>query len=143
MQGAVVIIGEKIRDIDQRRNWTQADRFQPVLQPGRAGAIFDAANNPAKKHRALRLRIGINRDRDWTRKLAHNRIDRIGFQRAQPAGGQIARNPAHAQRIWAIGGDRNINYRIHFRWIIFSQIIDKTLPDFAGWQFNNPIMLVA
>ena len=52
VQRPAAVVGHEIGDIDQRIDRAQADRGQPLLQPGRRRAVLDAANEAQCECRA-------------------------------------------------------------------------------------------
>ena len=125
-----------IGDIDQGRDRALARAFQAVLQPLGRGGVSDARDNAAIKRRATCGVIGA--DRQWAGETAGDMRRGDRFQRAEPGGGQIARDPVKPHAIRPVGGDRHIEHRIA------ALIIGETLPDrrIAG-QFKDPVVLIA
>ena len=71
----VAVIGKEICDIDQSRNRPQANGFQPVLHPLRAGPVFYTLDHAAKKDRTLPQRIFVNAHSDGAGKFTFYRGD--------------------------------------------------------------------
>src|SRR3546814_9874732 len=87
----------------QRRDGTQADGAQAVLQPLRAGAVLDAAESASGDVGAgvLALRRKVALPLDRTLEAAGHRLRRQWLQAAEAGGGEVARDAAHAQAIAA------------------------------------------
>ncbi len=114
MQGAAAVVGDVIGDIDQRVDGTEADRLQPPLQPVRAWPVLDAPDHPAREHRAgsRALLVELELDRDRIGEGAVDRLDRVGLERAEAGGGEVAGNAAHAETIRPVGRDGDLDHRI-------------------------------
>src|SRR3546814_16480679 len=95
----------------QRRDGTQADGAQAVLQPLRAGAVLDAAEGApgdvGAGVLALRRKIALPLDR--TLEAAGHRLRRQRLQVAEAGGGEVARDAAHPQAIAAVRRDGNLD----------------------------------
>ena len=59
----VEVEGQKVRDVDEGRDRPQTNRFELVLQPGRARPVMDPAKVPAEKERTRGT--VFNRDAYW------------------------------------------------------------------------------
>ena len=142
MQGPVLIVGEKVRYIDQERDRTQANRAQQVLQPCGGWAIFHTFDQAACEHRTAVKRISINANGQVGGKCRLDEFNLIGFHFAQATGRQITRNSVHAKRVRAVGCDRDFNHGVDFCRIVNSEPINKTITDIARRQFNDAVVFV-
>ncbi len=126
-----------VGDVDQRRNRTLPHRFEPPPHPFRSGAIGDAADRATEKGRAAFGVVGT--DRGGRGVFARDDGDVERLQRAEPGGGEVARDAAHAHAILPVGGDRNVDHRIGCARIIGEGGADRRV---CG-QFDNAVMIVA
>ena len=142
VQRAVLVIGEEVRHIDQRRDGAQPDGAQLVLQPLWAGAVLHAPDHAAREDRAAVGGVGVDADGDGAGEGPGDRHDRLRFQLAQTARREIARDAAHAQRIGAVGGDRDLDHRVDLCGVVVGQPVDETLAHLAAGQFDDAVMFV-
>ena len=139
VQRAVAVVGDEIGDIDQRVDGAQADGAQPLLQPGRRRAVLHPAHHPQAEGEAERGRVAeIELDLDGTGPIALHRHDRPLDEIADAGGGEIAGDAAHAQRIRAIGRDRDVDHRIVEAGIDGIGLTDRRV----GGQVDDALMIV-
>ena len=141
MQRAVLVEGEEVGHIHQRRDRAQADRRQPVLQPLRAGAVFHTFDQAAGKQRAAVEGVLVDGDLDRACEVARDRLKRTGLQGAQAARRQIAGDAINAQRIGAVRGDRDLDDRVDLGRIVFRQPVHELVADIARGQLDDAVML--
>ena len=141
VQRTVAVIGKEVGHIDKERNRAQPDGPQCILQPDGRRAVFHATDHATVKHRALIQRVFVDGNADRAREHALDRRRVAFFQCAQTTGRQITRNTAHAQRIGAVGGNRDLDHRIDLGRIIFGKPVDEAITDIARWQLDDAVML--
>ena len=143
VQRAVAVIGEEVGYIDKRRDRAQANRFQPILQPLRAGAVLDALDQTTgEDFAAVFAGVFVNADGDRAGVAAVNLSSLGRLHGAYTTGGQIQRNAAHAQRVLTVGGDGDLDHRIDLGWIVFSQPVDELVTNFTRGQFDDAVVFV-
>ena len=105
------------RDVDDHRDTgPQADGGQAVFEPGRALAVFHAADQTAGELRAF-VSFVVRPERhlhDLARADEppwHRRVVAL-LNLPKPGGGQVAGDAAHAQGVDAIGGQVDFDDRI-------------------------------
>ena len=143
MQRAVQVEGEKVGDVDQHRNRPQADRLEPLLQPGGRGAVLDAANDTAKEMRAGLVRHLRRQRRADGRREGARHLDRgKRFQLTQTPRRKVARHTAHTQRIGAVWGDLDVEHRVDHAGVVHRQPVGEPLANLARGQLDDAVMLV-
>ena len=142
VQRPIPVVGEIVGDIHKRRNRAQADGLQLGLQPGRAWPILHAADHAACEHGRMLQRIVVDGHANGARESARHGLDRRLDQRAQPPGGQIARDPVHAQRIAPVGRDRDFDHGIDPGGVIFGQPVGEAFAHLARGQLDDAVVLV-
>ena len=144
VKGAVAIIGEKVGDIDQRRDRPQANGAQPILKPFRRRAVFNTPDKAAGKNlTAIGGCIFVNRHGDRAGELPFDmgRFDRL--HRAKPARRKIKGNTAYAQGIGAVGGDRDFDHRVDLGGVIDRKPVDKAFTYLARGQLDDAVVFFA
>ena len=127
MQRAVEVIGEPIGHIHQKADRTQTDGAQLGLKPVWAGAVFHTLYQAPAKQRAAIQRIIVDRYADVSLEGGGNRIDRAGLQRAKTPRCKVTRHAPHAQRIGAVGGNRDLDHGINLLRCVRSQPVGKAV----------------
>jgi hypothetical protein len=142
VQRAVAVEGEEVRHVHERRDRAQPDGAQPVLQPLRRGAVAHAPDHARREDRAAVARVRVDRHAHRAREGAGDRraLDRL--QRAEAARGEIAGDAAHAERVGPVGGDRDLDHRVHLGRVMRSEPVDETLAHLAGGQLDDAVVLL-
>ncbi len=136
MQRAAEIEGDKIGDIDQRRDRPQTDRDQAILQPFRTGAVLDTLYITTSSQRAILpvlCQMPFHRALERAGNLA-------GFQRLQRADAdrfEIAGNATDAEAIGTVRRQFDLDHRI-IEFLIGSET--DTERRVIG-QFDDPVMI--
>ena len=101
MQRPAAVEGEEIGHIDQRVDRAQSDRPEPVLKPGGARAVLDAAHEPQpEERRKMRVfRREVERHLDGAREFPLDGFWRARLEPADAGGGEIARDPGDARGV--------------------------------------------
>ena len=107
VERAAEIESEEIGDVDERRDRPQADRLQPLREPGRARPVGDAAHHPAEEERAGLVVGPSEMDRDGAGKSARQRIGRALAR----AGGRKSTARAGGRKSTARAGGRKTRAR--------------------------------
>ncbi len=110
MERAAEIEGEEIGDIDQRVDRPKPDRDEPPPQPVGAFAIAQAAET-APQNVGAGLRP-FDPPAHRRGEAGGNRGGGEGLEGAEPGCGELAGEPAHGERIAAVGGDVDLDHRI-------------------------------
>ncbi len=110
VQRPVQIEGQKIRDIDERRDRPETDRFEPGPEPARARAVSEVANMSAEKHRAGGQILDADTDRRAEAALDRGRVERL--EPAQPRRREVARDATDTEAIGAVRRHLEVNDRI-------------------------------
>ena len=110
MQRPAEVDGEEVRHVHQGVDRPQPDRDQPVGQPFRAGPIAQTPERAAQNPGTGIRHPHIPRDRALERGRDRGRLPRK--QRSHPGGGQVARDPAHRQRVAAVRRHRDVDHRV-------------------------------
>ena len=97
MQRPGAVVGHEVGDVDQRVDRAQPDRDQPLLQPFRRRAVFDAAHQTHRKTRT-QTRI-LDRQPHRTGEFAPDLLDAGIPEFAHVGGGQVPRDAVHAGAI--------------------------------------------
>ena len=104
VQRPATVVGDEVRDIDQRIDRPQPDRGEPPLQPLRARAILDAAHEAQREAAAQRRRRAeVEPHTDRARPGAGDGFDRLVLERPHPGGGEIAGDAVHAGGVGTVG----------------------------------------
>ncbi len=107
MQRPAAVVGDEVRDIDQRIDRPQPDRGEPPLQPLRARAVLHAAHEAQREAAAQRRRRAeVEPHADRARPVAGDRLDRLVLERPDAGGGKIAGDAVHA------GGVRTVRRQV-------------------------------
>ena len=143
VQRPVPVIGQEIGDIDQRRDRAQADGAQPVLQPFGARAVAHTPDEPAGEEMTAALTgVLVDADADGARETAFDMDIGCRPEHARSARGQIARDAAHAERVGAVGGDRDLDHRVDPGRVMHGKPVDEALAHLARRQLDDAVMLV-
>ena len=142
VQRAVEVVGIEIRHIDQEADRPQPDAAQTRLQPVGAGAVGDPLDQPAAEQRAAVGRVFRDSDTHRRGALPRDLRRRERLERAQPPRRQVTRHAAHAQRIGAVRRNGDLDHRIDPCGIVLGQPVGEALPDLAGGQLDDPVVLV-
>ena len=142
MQRPAAIVGDVVRDVDERVDRAQPDRLQPVLQPRRRRTVLDASDDAAGEHGTRIRRLGreLQFDRIGQSYACLRRSDlRLGLQCAEPGRCEIARNAAHARAV------RTVRRQLHFEdRIVEAGDVDVAFADLVGpfrRQIENAVAL--
>ncbi len=113
VQRPAEVHGHQVGDVDQGRDRPQPDRGQPLLQPGRARAVAQAAQDPADEQRAGRplARRKVEADPQPGLEGARNGREIARSQRAEPGGRELARDPEHAEAVAPVRRHRDLDQR--------------------------------
>ncbi|MCC2665926.1 MAG: hypothetical protein K0S35_3848 [Geminicoccaceae bacterium] len=113
VQRPTEVDGHQVGDVDQGRDRPQPDRGQPLLQPGRARAVAQAAQDPADEQRAGRplARRKVEADPQPGLERARNGREIARPQRAEPGGRELARDPEHAETVAPVRRHRDLDQR--------------------------------
>ena len=101
------VVGDQIGDIDQAVDRAQADGGQAFLQPGGRRAVLDAPDHPTGEDRAHLGRVQPHADRRREAPAHHGDVEML--QLADAGGGQIARDPRHAQPVGPVRRDLEVD----------------------------------
>ena len=142
MERPVPVEGEKVGDIDERRNRAETNGLQALLQPRWTGAVLYTPDHATRKIWCTVERIGINRHADGRREGARHRRGRAVDLGAEAARGEVAGYTLDAQCILPVGRDRNIDDGIDLVWVVGGEPVGKALSNLTGRQFDNAVMLV-
>ena len=104
--------GGEVGDVDQGGDRAKADGGQAVLQPARARAVLDAADQATDHHGAAELGAGrdLPLDRALEPALGRRCVERL--QRADAGSGEVAGDAADAETVGAVRRDRDLDDRI-------------------------------
>ncbi len=110
MQRPAAVVGDEVRDIDQRVDRAQPDGDEPFLQPVRRRAVLHAAHQAECKGRTQFRRLDLDRDRAG--KFAFDSLDAGVLELTHVGSGKIARDAVHGGAIGAIGRQVDLDHRI-------------------------------
>ena len=114
MQRPAAVVGNVVGDIDQRVDRPKPDRLEAPLQPLRARAVLHASDHAPGKHRtgARGLLVEIELDGNWIGEAAFDRLHRIRLQLAEAGSGKVAGDAAHAEAVWPVWRDGDLDHRV-------------------------------
>ncbi len=103
------IVGDEIRDIDERADGPEADRHEAALHPLRARAVRDVAEVAADDERTGVVLGLLDLPDDGTLECPFHRLHRPRLQRADAHRREIARDAADTERIGPVRRDRDLD----------------------------------
>ena len=142
VQRAVLIVSEKVGHIDKKRDRTQANRAQLVLQPSRRWTVCDAFDQAAREDSTTIKSIGVDGHRQVRLESRWNDFNVARLHLAKATRCQITGYATYTKGIRAVGRDRNFNHWINFGGIILRKPIGEGLTDLSRWQFDDAIVFV-
>ena len=113
MQRAAAVERDVVGDIDQR-----VDRLMPMAfsrrcsQSGLGPFFTPLIKRPAKTGQALAVALSKSSSigPDWGSCV--HRLERVGLERAEAGGGKVAGDAAHAETVWPVRRDGDLDHRI-------------------------------
>ena len=141
MQRAAHVQGEIVGDIDQRGDRAQTHRAQAVLDPFRRRAVAHPPDiAPGEERAGLRPVTEFEAHGDRALEGPRHGLAPAGhaLERAEAAGGEVARDAANAGAVAAIGCEADFDHRV----------VEPRNPRVrrpergVGRQFDDPLMLV-
>ncbi len=131
-----MIMGNEVRDINERTDRAQANRLQKLLQPFRRRAVLNALDMTTDKHRTSFFII--DRDIDFGFERTLNRLCVNRLQCTQTGSGQITGNAVKSRAIRAVWRKRNFNDGI-----IKTENFGHRRADFVFFiDFDNAVMFI-
>ena len=139
VQRAGAVIGHVVGDIDQSRNWTQADGDQALLHPFGRRSVRDAPDHSPREQRARAASHLIGQ------RNANGAVERAldlrhpgGLERADAACGKVTRHAPHTQCVGTVRSNRDLDGRI-----VHAGEVDVALANLGCFgQFDDAVMLV-
>src|SRR5207248_1604081 len=133
----VEVEGQKDRYVDEGRDRPQTNRFELVLQPGRARPVMEPAKVPAEKERTGGT--VFNRDA-YRRPETPGDGSRVqGFQPPEPGGGEIAGNAANTEAVGSVRRHLDVEDGVAEADEARIGRPDRRVPG----QFDDPLVIVA
>ena len=114
MQRSAAIEGDVIGDVDERADWPEANRPQPLLHPFGRRAVGHAAHEPQGERRAEMLIGGGEIEMDAGRAVERAGVSLRRRRRklAEPRRGEIARDAGDARGIGTVRRHRDVDHGI-------------------------------
>ena len=139
VQRPAAVVGDEVRDVDQRVDRPKPDRGEPLLQPFRRRPVLDAAHQPQPERgtqRRRRAESSVTFDRAG--EFALHRLDRGVLELAHVGRAEIAGDAVDAGAVGAVRREIDLDHRIVEPGPLRVSFSDRRV----GRQFDDAFVIV-